>query len=382
MDNNPEIQKYESVSTQEMTINMGPQHPATHGVLRLEIDVDGEIITRADPEVGNLHRCKEKIAENLTYPQFLPYTDRLDYIAAMNNNLGYCMSVEKLLGIEVPERAQYIRTIVCELNRIASHLVAFGSYALDIGAWTPLLYAFRERELILALLEKIAGARMTFTYMRIGGVSADIDTAWMGECRQFLLEQEKRWDEYNRILSFNKIFIERTANIAPVTPEDAIAYGLTGPCLRGSGVDFDLRRDFPYLVYDRVDWNVCLGRGEKGVLGDCWDRYWVRMIEIKESIKIIRQCLDQLPEGDIKNPDLKKVIKPAAGEAYVRTENPKGEVGYYVVSDGTKNPVRVRIRAPSFNNLSITDKVCPGLMLADVVAWIGSLDIVLGDVDR
>ncbi|MBU0755844.1 MAG: NADH-quinone oxidoreductase subunit D, partial [Planctomycetes bacterium] len=216
----------------------------------------------------------------------------------------------------------------------------------------------------------------------IGGVSRDIDTKWIGQCREYLLEQEKRWDEYNRILSFNKIFLKRTANITPVSAEDAIAYGLTGPCLRGSGVDFDLRRDFPYLIYDQLDWNVCLGAGEQGVLGDCWDRYWVRMLEIKESIKMIRQCLDRLPEGEIMNPDLKKVIKPPAGEAYVRTENPKGEVGYYVVSDGGKNPYRVRVRAPSFNNLSLTEKVLPGWMLADAVAWIGSLDIVLGDVDR
>ena len=362
---------------------MGPQHPATHGVLRVDISADGEIITRAEPDVGYLHRCKEKIGQSLPYPQFIPYTDRLDYLASMNNNLGYCLSVEKMLGIEAPERAQYIRTIVCELNRIGSHLVAFGAYSLDIGAWTPLLYAFREREWILKLLEKIAGARMTYSYMRIGGVSADLTPGWIGDCRLYLNEQEKRWDEYNRILSFNKIFIKRTADVTPVTPEDAIAYGLTGPCLRGSGVDFDLRRDFPYLVYDKLDWNVCLGTGEKGTLGDCWDRYWVRMLEIKESVKIVRQCLDQLPDGEIKSDEVKKNIKPPEGaEAYVRTENPKGEVGYYVVSDGSKNPYRIRVRAPSFCNLCPTEKVLPGWMLADVVAWIGSLDIVLGDVDR
>ena len=373
---------FEKVPTQEMVISMGPQHPATHGVLRLLINADGEIITKADPDIGNLHRCKEKIGQQLTYPQFLPYTDRLDYLASMNNNLGYCMSVEKLLGVEVPERARYIRTIVCELNRIASHLVAFGSYALDIGAWTPLLYAFREREWILKLFEQIAGARMTFSYMRIGGVSADLTPEWMDDCRRFLDEQERRWEEYNRILSFNQIFIKRTAGIAPVSAEDAVAYGFTGPCLRASGVDFDLRRDFPYLVYDRLDWKVCVGRGRMGVVGDCWDRYWVRMLEIKESINMVRQCLDRLPEGEIRSKEVKKLIKPPAGEAYVRTENPKGEVGYYVVSDGSAVPWRVRIRAPSFCNLSITEKVVPGLMLADVVAWIGSLDIVLGDVDR
>ncbi len=379
----PDTDRYVDVSTQEMTINMGPQHPATHGVLRVDISADGEIITRAEPDVGYLHRCKEKIGQSLPYPQFIPYTDRLDYLASMNNNLGYCLSVEKMLGIEAPERAQYIRTIVCELNRIGSHLVAFGAYSLDIGAWTPLLYAFREREWILKLLEKIAGARMTYSYMRIGGVSADLTPGWIGDCRLYLNEQEKRWDEYNRILSFNKIFIKRTADVTPVTPEDAIAYGLTGPCLRGSGVDFDLRRDFPYLVYDKLDWNVCLGTGEKGTLGDCWDRYWVRMLEIKESVKIVRQCLDQLPDGEIKSDEVKKNIKPPEGaEAYVRTENPKGEVGYYVVSDGSKNPYRIRVRAPSFCNLCPTEKVLPGWMLADVVAWIGSLDIVLGDVDR
>jgi len=379
---NAEGRQYQDVSTQEMTINMGPQHPATHGVLRLEIDVDGEILTRADPDVGNLHRAEEKIGENLKYPQFIPNTDRLDYLAAMNNNLGYCLTVEKLLGIEAPERAQYIRTIVCELNRIASHLVAFGAYSLDIGAWTPLLYAFREREWILKLLEQVSGSRLTFSYMRIGGVKADIDADWIADCRLYLDEQDKRWHEYNKILSFNKIFIKRTADITPITAEDAIAYGLTGPCLRGSGVDFDLRRDMPYLIYDKLDWNVCVGRGEQGTLGDCWDRYWVRMLEIKESIRIVRQALDQLPEGDIKSPEIKKVIKPPKGEAYVRTENPKGEVGYYVVSDGSNQPYRVRIRAPSFNNLSLTDKVLPGWMLADAVAWIGSLDIVLGEVDR
>ncbi len=377
-----EKEKYNTVSTQEMVINMGPQHPATHGVLRLIIHADGEIITRAIPDIGFLHRCKEKIGQSLTYPQFIPYTDRLDYLASMNNNLGYCLSVEKLLGIEAPPRAQYIRTIVCELNRIASHLVAFGAYSLDIGAWTPLLYAFREREWILKLFEEIAGARMTFTYMRIGGVSADLTPDWVSECRRYLDEQERRWEEYNRILSFNQIFIKRLADIMPVTAEDAIAYGWTGPCLRASGVDFDLRRDFPYLVYDQLDWIVCLGRGRMGTVGDCWDRYWMRMLEIKESVKIVRQCLDRLPDGEIRSKEVKKIIKPPAGEAYVRTENPKGEVGYYVVSDGSNTPYRLRIRAPSFTNLSLTEKAVPGWMLADVVAWIGSLDIVLGDVDR
>ncbi len=378
----PDTEQYIDVPTQEMLISMGPQHPATHGVLRLVIKADGEIITWADVDVGNLHRAEEKIGQSLKYPQFVPYTDRLDYLAGMNNNLGYCLSVEKLLGVEVPDRASYIRTIVCELNRIASHLVAFGTYSLDLGAWTPLLYAFREREWILKLFEQICGARMTFNYIRIGGVAADLTPEWVADCRRFLDEQEKRWHEYNRILSGNQIFIKRTADVATVTGPDAIDFGWTGPCLRASGVDFDLRRDFPYLVYDKVDWDVCVGEGLKGTVGDCYDRYWVRMLEIIESVRIVRQCLDALPEGDIKAPKLKKVIKPPAGEAYVRTENPKGEVGYFVVSDGSNIPYRVRIRAPSFNNLSIIPKVLPGLMVADVVAFIGSLDIVLGEVDR
>jgi NADH-quinone oxidoreductase subunit D len=377
-----ESEQYRDVPTQEMLISMGPQHPATHGVLRLIIKADGEIITYADADVGNLHRAAEKIGQSLKYPQFIPYTDRLDYLAGMNNNLGFCLSVEKLLGVEAPERAQYIRTIMVELNRIASHLVAFGSYALDIGAWTPLLYAFRERELILKLFEDVCGARMTFNYIRIGGVRNDLPAGWVAKCRSFLDEQERRWHEYNRILSGNQIFIKRTSNVAVVSAEDALAYGWTGPCLRGSGVDFDLRRDFPYLVYDKIDFDVCLGEGLKGELGDCWDRYWVRMLEIIQSVRIVRQCLDQLPDGETKTKDVKKVIKPPAGEAYVRTENPKGEVGYYVVSDGSVTPWRVRIRAPSFNHLSIVPKVLPGLMLADVVAFIGSVDIVLGDVDR
>ena len=370
------------VSTQEMTINMGPQHPATHGVLRLDVDADGEIITRAEPDIGYLHRCKEKIGQELKYAQFVPYTDRLDYLSAMNNNLGFVLSVEKLMGVEAPPRAQYIRTIMVELNRIASHLVAFGSYALDLGAWTPLLYAFRERELILDLFEKACGARMTHNYMRIGGVKNDLPDGWIDDCRRYLDEQERRWHEYNRILSFNQIFIKRTAKVAVVSPGDAIAYGFTGPCLRGSGVDFDLRRDVPYLVYGDLEFDVCLGEGLQGAPGDCWDRYWVRMLEIMQSVRIVRQCLERLPEGEVKAKEVKKVIKPPAGEAYVRTENPKGEVGYFVVSDGSDVPCRVRIRAPSFCNLSISSKILPGCMIADVVAFIGSLDIVLGDVDR
>jgi len=378
----PETEKYTDVPTQEMLISMGPQHPATHGVLRLVIKADGEIITYADVDVGNLHRCEERVGQNLKYPQFVPYTDRLDYLSGMNNNLGFCLSVEKLLGVEAPERAQYIRTIMVELNRIASHLVAFGTYSLDIGAWTPLLYAFREREWIVKLFEQVCGARMTFNYMKIGGVREDLPTGWIADCRRFLDEQERRWPEYNRILSNNQIFIKRTANVATVSAEDALAFGWTGPCLRASGVDFDLRRDFPYLVYDKLDFDVCTGEGLKGTVGDCWDRYWVRMLEILQSVRIVRQCLDNLPDGDIVTKEVKKNIKPPAGEAYVRTENPKGEVGYYVVSDGSAIPWRVRIRAPSFNNLSLIPKILPGLMIADVVAFIGSLDIVLGEVDR
>jgi NADH-quinone oxidoreductase subunit D len=369
------------VRTQDMEMNMGPQHPSTHGVLRVLLRVDGEIVTGAVPYVGYIHRCAEKIGESVEWLQYLPYTDRYDYLAAMNNNLGYSMAVEKLLGVEIPERALYLRTICAELNRVGSHLIAFGTYGLDLGAFTPFFYAFREREWILSIFEKICGARLTYSYIRIGGVFNDAPPGWLEEVAQFCDDFEEKWKEYNDLLSENLIFLGRTANIGVISKEDAMGYGLTGPCLRASGVKYDLRRDMPYELYDRFDFEIPVGQGKKGTLGDCWDRYDVRMQEMRESVKIIRQCLDGITPG----PTLAKLssaLRVPAGHAYVGIENPRGELGHFAISDGEKKAIRLRVRGPSFCNLSILPKVLPGTMLADTVAVIGSIDIVLGEVDR
>lgn len=371
------------IATDEMYINMGPQHPSTHGVLRVLLRTDGEIVTEAHPHIGYLHRCAEKIGECLDYVKFQPYTDRMDYLAAMNNNLGYAMVVESLAGLEIPERATLLRIIIVELNRIASHLIAFGTYGLDSGAMTPFFHAWREREEMLTLFEKICGARLTYNYVCIGGVVNDAPEGWKDKVLDFLDRFEKRWTEYNNLLSYNRIFIRRSANIGVITPEECYDYGLTGPMLRGSGISWDLRRDRPYLGYDRFDFDVPVGQGEMGTLGDCWDRYWVRMVEMKESAKIVRQAFDLLEtaEGSHKA-KVPKVFKPKVGEAYVGIENPRGELGFYVLSDGSKNAYRLRVRGPSFCNLSILEKLLPGTMIADAVMVIGSTDIVLGEVDR
>lgn len=362
---------------------MGPQHPSTHGVLRLVVKTDGELVTEVTPVIGYLHRCAEKIGENVSYDQWIPYTDRMDYIAAMGNNLGISLTVEKLMGIEAPPRAQVIRVIVCELNRIASHLIAFGTYGLDVGAFTPFLYAWREREMILNLFEYVCGARMTFNYIRVGGVSFDIDETFVKKTVEFLDWFEPRVKEYNDLLTYNKIFIERTAGIGVISAEDAISYGLTGPMLRASGVNFDARKDFPYCGYEKYEFNVPLGREFPDVnakVGDCWNRYYVRIEEMLESIKIIRQALKDIPAGPYRK-ELKK-IKPPAGEAYVRVENPRGMLGFYIISDGTEKPVRTRTRAPSFINLSILPNTGRNVLIADLIAILGTFDIVLGEVDR
>ena len=368
-----------------MEINMGPQHPATHGVLRVVLKADGEMLTGADPCLGYLHRCAEKIGENVDWLQFLPYTDRFDYLSAMNNNLGYSMAVEKLMVVDVPERAQYIRMICAELNRIGSHLIAFGTYGIDLGAFTAFFYAFREREWILSLFERLCGARLTYSYIRIGGVFNDIPVGWLDELKEFCDVFEQKWEEYVKLLAMNHIFVQRTARVGVVPPDMARSYGFTGPCLRGSGIDFDLRRDIPYLFYDRVKFDVPLGHGEKGVLGDCWDRFYCRVLEMKQSVRIIRQCIEQIPDGPVLA-DLGKVIRAPSGEAYVGIENPRGELGHYVVGNtkfqSGKSGVRVRVRGPSFCNLSILAELLPGTMLADSVAIIGSIDIVIGETDR
>ncbi len=371
-----------TLRTDQMVINMGPQHPSTHGVLRLQLTTDGEIVEDAVPYIGYLHRCAEKIGENVDYQQFTPYTDRMDYLAGMNCNHCYALAVEKLLQIEIPERAEYLRVIVLELNRIASHLVAVGTYGLDMGAMTPFFHCFRERERVLDLFEELCGARLTYNYVRIGGVASDPTPGWTDKVLEFLDYFDPRIDEYNDLLSFNKIFIGRTGNVGVLPAELAIAYGVTGPNLRGSGVEWDVRRGEPYSIYDRFDFEVPVGAGEKGAVGDCWDRYWVRIVEMQESVKIVRQALAALPDGEILSEQLGKTIKPKAGECYTRVENPRGEMGFLVVAAGKNVPVRLKARAPSFSNISVLQEIAPGTMLADLVAIVGSLDIVLGEIDR
>ena len=371
----------DSLRTEELLLNMGPQHPSTHGVLRMVVRTDGEIVREAWPQIGYLHRCFEKVAESVTWKQVTPYTDRLDYLASMNNALAWCLGVERLAGLEVPERAAYLRVIAAELNRIASHLIAFGTYALDLGAFTPFLYGFRERETILDVFEKMSGGRLLYHYPRIGGVARDLSPEMAQDIRVFLKQMRKVWPEYNELLSENAIFVKRTANVGVVTAGQAVAWGLTGPCLRGSGVRFDLRKARPYSLYERFNFDVPAGEGLKGTVGDCWDRYWVRMVEIMESCKIVEQALDGLPEGEI-TAKVGRVFKAPAGEVYVPCENPRGELGFYIVSDGKGQAWRVKARGPSFNNLSIAGEVCRDVLLADVVAVLGSIDIVLGEVDR
>ena len=372
------------VRTQDMEINMGPQHPSTHGVLRVLLKADGEIITSARCYVGYIHRCAEKIGESLTYNQFVPYTDRYDYLAAMNNNLGFVMAVEKAMGLEVPPRAVWLRMICAELNRIGSHLIAFGTYGIDIGAFTAFFYGFREREWMMSLFEKICGARLTYSYMYVGGVSNDAPEGWMDEVLRFCDVFEKKWKEYEALLSMNKVFVERTRNVGIISPDLARAYALTGPILRASGIRYDIREASPYAFYDQVTFNVPVGRGEMGTLGDCWDRYHVRMLEMLESVKIVRQCVEKAKAtagGEILA-KLPKTIKAPPSEAYVGVENPRGELGHYIVTDGKEKAYRLKIRGPSFCNLSILERMLPGTMLADAVAIIGSFDIVLGEVDR
>jgi NADH-quinone oxidoreductase subunit D len=371
-----------ALRSEEMVINMGPQHPSTHGVLRLELVLDGEIVVDVIPHIGYLHRCFEKHCEAMTnYQQVIPYCDRMDYCAAMNMDLGYVIAVEKLLSIKVPERVEYIRVIMAELQRIASHLIAAGTYGLDIGAFTPFLYMFRDRERILDLFEMTCGARLLYNYLWIGGVSHDLPPGFIDKAKDFCRYFRPKIKEYNDLLSFNEIFIKRTANVGVLPPEVAIAYATSGPVLRGSGVNFDLRRNDPYSIYDRFDWDVQVGRGEVGTVGDCWDRYMVRIREMEQSTRIVEQALAQIPEGDVSSA-IPKRIRPNAGDVYVRSESARGEIGYYVVSDGTGTPYRVKARSPSFVNLSVMPEICRGYMLSDIVAVLGSIDIVLGEIDR
>ena len=361
----------------ELVINMGPQHPATHGVLRGKLKLDGEKVVGSECVIGYLHRGVEKIAENRTYQQFAPYVDRMDYVAAVTNGMGYCETVEKLLGVELPPRAQYTRMILAELQRIASHLLWLGTHALDLGAMTPVFYTFREREEILKIFENYCGARLTTHAFRIGGLQYDLYDNFERDVKKFCSTIGARIDEYEELLTTNRIWMERTRNVGVLEPADAIAFGATGPVLRGSGVKWDVRKAQPYEAYDKVDFEVPIGKN-----GDTYDRYIVRILEMRQAVRIVNQSLERIAPGPIMG-KVGKIIKPPPGvEVYHSIEAPKGELGYLVVSDGTINPYRVRVRPPSFVNLEAFDKMIRGHLVADVVAIIGTLDIVLGEVDR
>jgi len=374
---------FSQVEAEKMRINMGPQHPSTHGVLRLEVELDGEIVTDVVPHIGYLHRCFEKTCENMTYPQVIPFIDRLDYISSMNNEWPYVIGMEKLLGIQVSDRIEYIRVIMAELNRIANHQLAVATFGLDAGAFTPFLYLFRDREMILNLFEWASGGRLLYNYYWIGGLQRDVPANFKETCLDIVKTVRKTNSEVVRLLIDNKIFIERTANVGILPADVAINFGVTGPVLRGSGVPYDLRRVEPYSIYDRFDFDVIVGKGEVGTVGDCWDRNIVRIREMEESCKIIEQAVAQMPDGpsDVRE-TVPKRVKPPKGEFYAKAENPKGELGFYIVSDGSNKPYRVRARATSFVNLSVLPVISNGYMIADLIMILGSLDIVLGEIDR
>lgn len=387
------------------SLRMGPQHPATHGVLRVDLELDGETIMECTPQVGYLHRGFEKLAENRTYAQGLILTDRLDYIAAMANNVGYCVAVERLLDISVPMRAKYIRTMVCEMSRLCSHLLWLATHALDIGAMTVFLYCFREREILLDLFEDLCGARLTFSYPRIGGVRQDVTAGFIDELQRFVDIFPSKVEEYETLIDTNRIWLKRTVGVGKISGEEALGLGLTGACLRGSGVDYDIRKHQPYDAYDQVDFEVPLGSD-----GDIYARYRCRMEEMHQSIRILQQCIDHLPPGPIIGPDAPELVMPnkakarveagssvygtglirlvrdrnvyISGDVYVATEVPKGELGFYFISDGNSRPYRMHIRSPSFIHIASLARIAQGELIADLIANIGSLDVVLGESDR
>ncbi len=385
---------YTSVSSLkrgEMVFNIGPQHPSTHGVLRLEVVTDGEIVKEVIPHIGYLHRCFEKHAESMSFNQTIPYVDRMDYMSAMNSEHAYAMGVERMLGItdQIPKRVEYIRVLVAELNRIASHFVAIGTYGLDIGAFTPFLWLMRDREHILRLLEWTCGARMLYNYIWIGGLYYDLPLQFEERCAEFSAYLKPKLEHLETLLITNKIFIERTAKVGVLPLDLAVNYGVTGPMLRGSGLKYDLRRVDGYSIYPELDFDIPIGAGAMGTVGDCWDRTYVRMQECRESLKIIDQCLTMLSSELKRDKDFNpralapKKIRPKAGDYYVRAENPKGELGFFFRTDGRSDiPVRCKARGCSFVNLSVLPEISKGVMISDLIAIVGSLDLVLGEVDR
>ncbi len=390
------------LETERMALNVGPSHPTTHGVLRLLMELEGDTVTKCEPVIGYLHRGDEKIAENMTYNQFVPFTDRLDYLAPLANNVAYAITVEKLAGITIPERGQALRVLICELARLSSHLLGLGVYGMDAGAWTPFMYTFTEREKLYDLFERLTGARFTTSYTRIGGVARDIPEGWLGRVSKFLKELPKTLKDVDNLLTRNRIFYDRTHGIGTISKEDALAFGLTGANLRACGVDLDLRKDKPYSGYEQYDFDVPVG-----TTGDCYDRYLVRMEEMYQSIRICEQVIAKFPGGPVYAEDAKKIFAPPkdkvltsmeeliqnfmivtegpsipAGEVYFEAENPKGALGFYLVSKGGGVPYRLKIRAPSFCALSILPKIVPGHMMTDITVILGSLDFVMGECDR
>ncbi len=389
------------VATKKITLHLGPQHPSAHGLLHLIVELQGERVLSVEPDIGYLHRGTEKLAENLLYHQFVPYTDRLDYLCAMSNNLAYVMAVEKLLDIEVTDRSQYIRVVAAELSRIAGHLLCVGAWGLDLGAMTILLYAMREREMILDIFEMLCGARMTLSYMRVGGVRYDFTDACKVACFELVRIMPKRFDEYEKILTGNRIWLKRNKGVGVITPDQAIDLGLSGPALRASGIKWDIRKNEPYLVYDRFDFKIPVGAN-----GDCFDRYSVRIEEMRQSLRIIEQAVSQMPAGPFNVDDPRLVPPPhdstydnmenlihhfkyvshgfqvPKGEVYVSIESPKGELGVYIVSDGSEKPYRLKLRTPTFMNLQSINQMAKGGYLADVVAALSSLDPVFGECDK
>ncbi len=379
------------LKSEEMVINLGPQHPSTHGVLRLEVVTNGEIVVDVVPHLGYLHRCFEKHAEALPFNQIIPYVDRMDYMAAMNSEHAYVMGVEKMLGIDkdIPKRVEYIRVLVAELNRLASHFVGIGTYAMDIGAYTPFLWLMRDREHIQRMLEWVSGARMLYNYIWVGGLFYDLPVGFEEQTTEYIKYLKPKLIELQQLVIENKIFVQRTANVGVLPMDVAINYGCSGPVLRGSGLRWDLRKVDGYSVYPEIDFNVPIGEGKMGSVGDCWDRNYVRVLECWESIRIMEQCLEKLTKEYRRTPDfdpqalVPKKIRPKAMDYYVRAENPKGELGFFFRTDGRSDvPVRCKARACSFNNLSVLSEITRGGMLADLVAVIGSLDVVMGEVDR